>query len=228
MEVSIEALAPPFNMLISGVTSSGKTSFIFKLIRHVDEMIAPKQERIIYCYGQYQERFRDCQDPRVSFVDHLPDMSVFEGNKTQTLLIIDDLQLTETDNPNIAKLFTIGSHHLALNICFMAQQLFNKAKFQRLISLNSQYFVLFANPRDKSEIMNLAKQTHPGQTKFVLDAYKDATSVPYGYLLLDFKQRTDDRLRLRTCIFPGELQVVYIPENVNSHQKKRSSVKIIK
>jgi len=32
--------------------------------------------------------------------------------------------------------------------------------------------------------------------------------VPYGYLLVDLKPDQDERCRLRTCVFPGELQHV--------------------
>ena len=36
--------------------------------------------------------------------------------------------------------------------------------------------------------------------KFVQEAIKDATSVPYSYLLVDLKQD----MRLRTTIFPDD------------------------
>ena len=47
--------------------------------------------------------------------------------------------------------------------------------------------------------------------KAVQEAFKDATSAPFSYLLLDFKQCTPDKLRLRTKVFPDETTVVYVP-----------------
>ena len=44
----------------------------------------------------------------------------------------------------------------------------------------------------------------------MIEAFKKETSVPYGYLLIDLKQETDDKLRLRTGIFPGVVQYVYL------------------
>ena len=41
--------------------------------------------------------------------------------------------------------------------------------------------------------------------------YKDATGKPYGYLLVDLTQSMDDRYRLRTKIFPGEVGEVFVP-----------------
>ena len=67
--------------------------------------------------------------------------------------------------------------------------------------------VVFKNPRDASQMSHLARQMYPGRVKFVQEAFKDATSVPYGYLLVDLKQDTPDD------IFPDDgVQYVYLPK----------------
>jgi hypothetical protein len=50
---------------------------------------------------------------------------------------------------------------------------------------------------------------YPGSTKYMLEAYQDATSKPFGYLLIDLKPQTDERIRLRSNIFPGEVNYAY-------------------
>ena len=70
------------------------------------------------------------------------------------------------------------------------------------------------NAADKSQVMNLARQLYPGNTKHLLEAYKDSTSEKWGYLLVDMSPETDEKLRLRTNIFPGELLTVYVAKNV--------------
>ena len=70
------------------------------------------------------------------------------------------------------------------------QNLFPKYKESRTISLNSQYIVVFKNQRDVSQMTTLAKQMYPGRVKFVQEAFADATSTPYGYILVDLKQDT--------------------------------------
>ncbi|GFX14842.1 uncharacterized protein TNCV_1485841 [Trichonephila clavipes] len=35
--------------------------------------------------------------------------------------------------------------------------------------------------------------------------HEDATSKPYGYLLIDLKPETDESLRVRTGMFPGDV-----------------------
>ena len=73
--------------------------------------------------------------------------------------------------------------------------------------------VVFKNPRDASQVTHLAKQMYPGLVKFVQEAFKDATSVPYGYLLVDLKQDTPEDMRLRTTVLPDDtVQYVYVPK----------------
>jgi hypothetical protein len=71
-------------------------------------------------------------------------------------------------------------------------------------NLNTHYIVLFKNPRDAVQVSTLARQMYPGKSKFVVEAYEDATKEPYGYLLIDLKPETDDSYRIRTRIFPDD------------------------
>jgi hypothetical protein len=41
-------------------------------------------------------------------------------------------------------------------------------------------------------------------SKALNEAYQDSMSKPYGYLILDFKQKTPKEYMLRTRIFPEE------------------------
>ena len=50
------------------------------------------------------------------------------------------------------------------------------------------------NVRDKKHFMYLG----------LYNAYLNATQEPYGYLLLDLTQNTNDGLRIRTNIFPND------------------------
>ncbi len=148
-----------------------------------------------------------CRYPQVVFHQGLPDLNVFDGSEP-TLLIIDDL-VHET-NDTVVNLFTKGSHHRNVSVAYLAQNLFPKNKFARTISLNAHYMVLFKNPRDASQFANLARQMYPKRSQFAVEAYKDATREPYSYLLVDLRPEQDDDLRLRTNVFPGETQYVYV------------------
>lgn len=200
-------LKHPFTALVVGPTCCGKTQFVYKLIENVDRMIDPPPNRIVYCYGEYQQSFRKYSD--VEFRQGLPDASDFDGSEP-VLLVIDDL-MQETDE-TVANLFTKGSHHRNVSVVFLAQNLFPKNKFARTMSLNAHYIVLFKNPRDASQFANLARQMYPKQWQFAVEAYKDATREPYSYLLLDLRPEQNEDLRLRTNVFPGETHYVYVPK----------------
>ncbi|GFY41062.1 uncharacterized protein TNIN_293251 [Trichonephila inaurata madagascariensis] len=55
------------------------------------------------------------------------------------------------------------------------------------------------------------RQMYPSQSKFLLESYDDATKAPYGYLFMDLKPETNERLRIRTSIFPEDKNIVYVP-----------------
>ena len=197
----------PFTCQAVGPSQSGKTVFTLKFIENVKEMINPPPERIVWCYGIYQNAFDNLNG--IEFVEGLPDLQSFDGN-TRMLLILDDLMAES--NLDTEKLFTKISHHKSVSIIYLTQNMFYKSKHNRTISLNTQYFILFKNVRDATQIGILAKQMYPGNVKFMTEAFRDATKEPYGYLLVDMRQNIDDKLRLRTNIFPDEMQMVYLPK----------------
>jgi hypothetical protein len=79
---------------------------------------------------------------------------------------------------------------------------FSKGKENRTMGINTQYIVLFKNPRDQIGPAILAN--HP--KKFMIK-YTEATKRPYGYLFIDLKQNTPQEDRLKTDIFDS------VPDN---------------
>jgi GTPase SAR1 family protein len=195
----------PFTCMVAGPTGSGKSVFTFKLISEAFDQITPPPEKIIYCYGEYQPVFNEY--PQVTFREGLPNLNEFDG-KHRTLLILDDL-MTESGN-DVSNIFTKLSHHRNISVIFLTQNLFYKT--QRTMSLNTQYLVLFKNPRDALQVATLGRQMYPHNTKFLVEAFKDATEKPYGYLLIDLRADTMEKYRIRTNIFDGERHYVYLPK----------------
>lgn len=207
MQTMNPKLIHPFTCTISGPTASGKTVFTFQLISEAHDLIIPPPEKIIYCYGEYQEIFSDY--PQVIFNEGLPDSDMFDG-KQRTLLILDDL-MTEAGT-EVSNIFTKMSHHRDISVVFLSQNMFYKSKHARTISLNTQYLVLFKNPRDALQVATLGRQMFPGNSKFLVEAFKMATENPYGYLFIDLRAETLEKYRIRTNIFDPIHQYVYIPK----------------
>src|SRR6267154_1391277 len=198
----------PFTSVISGPTGSGKTVLVKRLLNHAMTVIQPTPERILYCYGAYQQMFAEMQG--VEFNEGLPSLDEFDGAKC-TLVIIDDL-MHET-NVIVSKLFTRVSHHTNTSVIFITQNLFHADKETRTITLNAQYLVLFKNVRDKSQIAHLSRQMYPNNSKHMVESYIDATSEPYSYLFVDLKPNTNEKHRLKSNIFPDDIHnYVYTPK----------------
>lgn len=199
----------PFTCVVSGSTGSGKSVFTQRLLKHAKTVITPPPQRILYCYGVYQDIFSKM--PGIEFNEGLPSITEFEPGKGSCLLILDDL-MHET-NDVVTKLFTRLSHHTNTSVIFITQNIFGGGKETRTITLNAQYMVLFKNVRDKSQIAYLARQIYPTNWKHMVEAYEDATSQAYSYLFIDLKPTTDDKHRLKACIFPDDKNnYVYVPK----------------
>ena len=106
-----------------------------------------------------------------------------------------------SNDKRICDLFTKGSHHRNLSVICLVQNLYYQGKESRTMSLNSQYLVLFNNPRDQQQIMVLARQIYPGQSEKFLSTYRMATSKAFGYLLIDLKPDTPNDKRLWPNVF---------------------------
>ena len=102
----------------------------------------------------------------------------------------------------IADLFTKGSHHRNISIVYLTQNLFPQGKACRDIALNTtQYLVLFNNPIDRQKVATLARRIYPSTSAIFMKRFEQATSRPYGYLVVDLKSSTPEQDRLHTDIF---------------------------
>ena len=196
-----------FTCLISGPTGSGKSSMVCELIQQ--NAIEPKPDRIVWLYVEDQPLYKTMKN--VEFIQGIPDdlEEMFQANRNN-LLILDDLMTQAHSDPRLTRLFSVGSHHRSLSIIFIIHNLFHQGKEMRNLSLNSHYIILFKNPRDSLQIATLARQMYPNKSKFLIEAYQNATKDPYGYLMLDLKPTTPEVLRVRTGILPKDVQVVYV------------------
>jgi hypothetical protein len=200
----------PFTCLIVGPTQSGKTFILKEILKYRNQLFNSIPERIIFCYAAWQttyELYRK-EVPNIEFKEGIFDIELLNVNK-QNLIIFDDLMADCNKSEKIMNLFTVGSHHQNTSVFFLTQNIFSKGKYTRDISLNSNYLIIFKNPRDQLQFQILARQMFPNKTKFLLESFEDATSRPHGYLLFDLKQSTEERNRIQTNILPYEKRIIY-------------------
>jgi len=210
----------PFSAIVAGPSGSGKSSFVTRFITYSQSMCDTDFKIIQWHNGSGVQPSPPVNDVRIQYKTGLPNMDDFDGNNDPKLIIIDDM-MRESDG-NVVDLFTKGSHHRNLSVFFITQNLFHQGRGQRDISLNAHYIICFKNPRDRTQIRHLARQVYPDDSRFIEEAYADATRTPHGYLLLDLKQSTPDELRVRARVFPDDSPYNYVYQPLGGKYHRRT------
>ncbi len=208
----------PSNLMVVGPTSCGKTSWLKKLVKDKDVFFSPAPRCMLLffkesqqAYDEMERRMNANQEDRSFYkfasvpnsVEEMKDILEMFPKNLPKIVVFDDY-LDEVGQV-LKHFFTVLTHHYNCFTVFLCQSLFGAKSELRMLSINSQYMILFNNPRDKSAVSHLAKQVFPGNGHLLNEAYRTATKEkPYGYILLDFHQRQNDLVRLRSHIFPNE------------------------
>jgi hypothetical protein len=203
----------PVSFSVSGTTSSGKTTWVFRLLHHKDEMLYPSPQHVLYCYGIWQDLYEQMEKEMnfIQFHEGLPSKETVCNLPSGSMIILDDLSHLLYENVDMELLFSQTSHHKNLSVCHIKNNIFYQGKHARTINLNTHIYVLMQNPRDVSQIVRLGSQIFPGKGKALLEAYSECMSST-GYLILDLSPHSDEKYRIRTHIFPGEDIVAFSPK----------------
>ena len=208
----------PFSAIFAGPSFCGKTTLTIELIKRRDEVFTEKIDRIIYLYKRRQTVLEDQakEDEDFFLVDSLDKVEGLIYKKS--LIIIDDylIEASGKYNERFTEFFISRSHHESLGIVLICQQCF--AKNLRTISLNSTYYAFFNQPKDQSTIYHFARQFCPRNINYLYDSYKRATQRQFGYLWFDFDQRTNDKYRVRNCVFNDPHLEFYVENGTNKRQ----------
>ena len=218
-----------FKILVSGPSRCGKTWFTFNLIKNIRKISQDVPEKIVYVYSARQAGYEDW----LKYVDHLViadetaiDKVLTLAKSNKLLVIFDDLIHSDLLK-DIAKLFTIDGRHMKMSLVFLTQRLFVQNEFYKQISRNSDYFVLFRNPRNQAEIRDLARQVTPNDLA-LSKLYEMATIKPYSYLFLNFTQEAKEDYKYLTRLFEQPNILYCYKKRMSTHGKKKPSFDEIK
>ena len=145
-----------------GPTSCGKTVFTSKFIKHVNQLVKPTIQEIIFCYAIWQPEYTkmQIQNERIKFIKGLPDFEQLSLG-VRRLVVIDDM-ISEL-NSQIETMFIRGSHHLSISLMLICQNVFSRVK------MFSQTLSFFGQKHQNSEKMTESKnfgQKFFGQNRF--------------------------------------------------------------
>ena len=132
------------------------------------------------------ENLEFVQGVNFEFIDSL------KNNGTKYFLKFDDTWEEILNSKAFVDIATAGRHR-GVSTIYIKQNLFHQSKLGRDVDLQNTHIVRFKSPRDVMQITTLGAQ--PGLGSGLVDWYRDATSFPFGHLLIDLCPRTEDRLR---------------------------------
>ena len=196
----------PSSILIVGPSSCGKTCFTESLLLdHLEEFFVNPPTTIHYCYGAWQDGFRDMKDAGVQFHEGVP--TTFHLQKwfpKGGLLVLDDLMVEGGEDKELLDLFTKHSHHQNITVLYLCQDMFPPGKYAKSISRNAHYVIAFKNPRDQLGMRNLLLQAFPTCWQDMMDVYQKVTERPFGYTVLDLHPASDNRKRVFSHLLTHE------------------------
>ena len=137
-------------------------------------------------------------------------IDLLKNNSTKYLLIFDDSCEDIFNSKAFVDIATAGRHR-GLSTIYIKHNLYHQSKLGRDVELQNTHIVLFKSPRDVMQVTTLSTQVGLGSE--IVDWYRDATSVPFGHLLIDLSPRSDDQLRYgtNTGSIPSKF---YIPDRL--------------
>ena len=210
----------PSNIMIDGVTGSGKTILVRRILKNFKIHFSNLQKnkiKVLWCYGQWHSLIdiKIGENVETIYKDGLPDKKIIKDFKPD-ILVIDDL-MKYMDK--LEDFFTIIARHCNCTVFFLVQNMFYHAKSTKTIRNNCQYLIPMKFPLDKNRIKKISSQFNPGNPRFLIEAYINSTLRPYGYIRIDCTSNTPDHLRVQSNITINEnngifTPIVYLPKNV--------------
>ena len=203
-----------FKLFISGPSRCGKTFFISELLENIGTFAKEPPETILYVYKVWQSKFDEMKSIVHGFIEDNENIiqQIKEIALGQRIFVIFDDLINSKSLVDIATLFTVDGRHMNMSIAFLTQRMFVNNEHFRQISQNSDYFCIFKNPRNSSEIRTLAQQLTPGSLDLI-EIYKEATKNPFSYLLINLTQECDPNVKYLSHVFDENHSLkVYQPQ----------------
>ena len=194
-----------FKVFICGPSRCGKTFFVSDLIENIQSFARKPPNTIIYVYSVWQSKFDELGNIVTYFIQD--DVNIEENIKQRceegsSFVIFDDM-INSSSLSYLAKLFTVDARHMNMSVAFLTQRMFVNNEYFRQISQNCDFFCVFKNPRNNSEIRTLAQQLTPGDLKLI-DIYREATKDPFSYLFINLTQECKERVKYLSHLFNDE------------------------
>merc|ERR1711954_306817 len=203
-----------FKMFVSGPSRCGKTVFVSKLLEKIHAFAKIPPAKVLYIYKVWQPKYDEIMSLGVNFMEDSDNIvnDIKSSVSGQPMLVIFDNLIGSLSLKVIADLFTVDARHMNMSLVFLTQRMFVNKEAFRQISQNCNYFVIFKNPRNSSEIRTLAQHMTPGNM-ILVQIYMEATKGPFSYLFINLTHECDEKFKFLSHLFDNIGRVnVYIVE----------------
>ena len=191
-----------FKLFISGPSRCGKTFFVADLLQNIQTFAAQPPSRVIYIYKVWQTKFDEMKSVVHIFMEDEKNIidKIKEYATGVPILIVFDDMINSSSLSDLASLFTVDARHMNMSLVFLTQRMFVNDEHFRQISQNCDYFIIFKNPRNSSEIRTLAQQITPGSLHLI-NMYIEATKEPFSYLFINLTQECPPEVKYLSQFF---------------------------
>ena len=90
--------------------------------------------------------------------------------------------------------------------------MFVNDEYFRQISQNKDYFIVFKNPRNSSEIRTLAQQITP-RSLHLINIYIEATKDPFSFLFINLTQECEPEVKYLSQLFTKDHSIQVFVES---------------
>lgn len=201
--------------LLVGASGSGKTFRMAKILRLKDQIMknGGSIKNIIFYYDAWQPVYESLKAEGLvtKWVNKMPSKNEYieavryYKDRGGSIVVIDDFM--QEVGQDMCDIVCVCSRHYNVTTFILFQNLFHADKSARTISRNVRFLHLHKSPRDNSQVRFLASQLCPGNFKWIVEAFTEATRNPYSCFLFDFSQDCPDELRFRSNYLPEEFPI---------------------
>lgn len=214
---SLLKFVTPCSMLLIGMSNSGKSSYVRKLLEQSEKVFTEKFSRILYFYNIYQRLFDEMEKsiPNITFLQGLPgrtDIEAWAVREKHLVLVFDDLYFELINSKDMTDLTIMLCHHMNISCIMTSHNIFMSSKFSKTITTNIHYILLFTL-QNRLQLSTLGTQLfcHKKKSRNFVSVYDSVMQGDrYSPLILDLSPKTQDRAYLlRSNVLPGEYPIVY-------------------
>lgn len=214
----------PGNMQIVGPSLSGKTTWLYKLLKDASHYFRTSDgkpchfQKMLYCHGtDHPPLVEPFTKLGVTFHQGLPPLPLsdtFTLKDRPGLLVLDDLMQETAKSEDMLHVLTRDTHHLNLFAITLNQNLYPGGKHQATQNRNYHYTVLFKNPADTRYVKALGNRW-TGDAAGFFQVYQKATEKPYGYLVVDHHPQTPEAIRFRTHLLLDDPEPLTVLQQIS-------------